>query len=185
MNKESIKKQLGFPEIWKDDYLFKENSKGNLLVGYSRLYRFYKICPKNHPRVSSTLYIKILKSIFIKIWTAIITEIWKFELPYKMGSIYVRDTLTSIGTYKDYTGRNGKYKMSRRYNIHTKGKKFNIHWNKNRSTLKNITMYTFKAARFENKNRYKEVFAGSRGLARWIIKCSSDPTLKDFHAHIN
>lgn len=174
-------KSLGLDPKLKLEYLFKPNSKNNLIVGYPHFYKFYSKCDTKKPPVSSKLYSDILQFVFLKIWEEIIKNIWRFKMPFKLGSVYVVDKVGGSPKYKDWVNSKEKGEEVVKYNLHTKGHRFRFKWNKGIGGPRHLLLYNMYVCRFEKS----ETIAGSRGLARWIKQCAANPLVKDFKAHLD
>ena len=172
---------LGVNPKFSTEYLFEKNKYGNVVVGYPEMYKFYKNCGLKQKPVSYDLYVKILKYVFLKIWWEIITNIWRFKMPFKLGSIYIVDKVGASPKFKDWAHAKEIGEPVLKYNLHTKGHRFRFKWNKEIVGPRNIKLYNMYVCRFE----YTDDIAGSGGLARWIKKCSTDPLMKDFKAHLD
>lgn len=174
-------RHLGLPDDFDDEFLFKPSGGRELCVKQHQMYKFYTKCDLKQEMVSSNVFSLILVLMAKKIWHAIITEIWRFRLPFRLGSIYIVDRINKGHKYKDWVSSIDKGELVKRYNVHTKGKRFAIKWNKDTFGPKHHLLYDFKPSRGQSEFGY---YVGRRGLARWIKKLAADPTQKDFSAHL-
>lgn len=125
-------------------------------------------------------YKEFLVGFFKKSSIEIIRERLMFKMPYRLGYISIKKDKNTIEKRKpNFKIMNDTNKTVSHTNIHTNGYYFFYHWDKwvNRYALfKNKSYYVFKP------NRGNNGVIGKRGLAKWILKCAGDPTLKDYDA---
>lgn len=124
---------------------------------------------------------EIIKDCFFELSTAIIRDKKLFSLPYKLGKIYIKKNRD----YSDAPNFNNinwkatreKQKVIKHINLHSRRYYFKWHWSKARNIcfFTNQSYYSFRAVDDKRRN-----LIGRRGLAFWIKKCSTDPTLKDY-----
>ncbi len=181
MAKHDLVKHLGLPENFKDDFLFKLDGNKVMSVRQEQQYKFYTKCNLQYGQVSSKVFGLVLVLMFRKIWHAIITEIWRFKLPFRLGSIYIIDRINKGHQFKDWETTLQQGELVKRYNTHTKGKRFGIKWNKDTFGPKHHTLYDFKPTKGQMVQNH---YVGRYGMARWIKECAADPSKKDFYAHL-
>lgn len=171
--KENVKRELGLGDNFKDGFLFRKNRYGYLIVGSEAAYRFYTKAKLKNRKLEDTEFRAVLKTFFYKVWSEIIKNIYTFKMPWQLGSIYMVDILTSKGEFIDWPKTIKKGSIEKKYNTHTKGKRFRVHWNKHFVRTRNLKFYSFKGAKFSRKE-----------IVQWINECSDDPTKKDYIAHL-
>jgi hypothetical protein len=137
------------------------------------------------PKIESLkLYSDIVKFMFERIWFYMITEQWIFK-PVGisntfLGQFLIKEIPCDISkTYIDYKKTREQGKVVRSLNLHTNGRKFKIHWTAEIRRAKYSVFYYFDSYR-----GIPEKITGRRGLSSYIKKCSTDPYLPDYRAHV-
>jgi hypothetical protein len=154
----------------------------NNIVSLPDFYRIYLKEMEGYTNILDYNTFKlVVKDCFFELSTAIIRDKKIFTVPYKMGRIFIKKNRD----YSDAPNHNNinwkatkeKNKVIKHINLHSRRLYFKWHWKKSRDVclFTNQSYYSFRAV--DDKRRQ---LIGRRGLAFWIKKCSTDPTLKDY-----
>lgn len=179
---DKIKQKLGLPEQYKIGYLYEHTPNGYRYVRAGRMYKLYKDMDLGVDKVEKPMYDQVLKVMNARLWDAVIRELYRFHMPYKLGSIYIVDKVNSGKTFRDWSGfRKTQDRYAQRYNLHTKGKRFGIKWNKDFADTQHVTFYKFvPVIGGEVDGRY----VGKHGLHKYIMYSSKTSDVSDFYAHL-
>lgn len=163
------------------DFPLKKNESGYLSVGVRELYRYYKKDPrKKNQVVPYKIFKKIIATINERVWYEMVVNLYRFKPPHNFGSFFViQRSCDTCDKHIDWQKTREKGEHVYVYNLHTMGRSFDIKWDKTLCKLKGREFYLFDPYR-----GYPKKYTGTRGLAAWIKKCSRDPTLLDYSAHL-
>lgn len=160
------------------EYKYKENKYGYIVLASDFLYRQYKKSADN--AVTYKEYVDMVRDVMAEVWRVMAEELWRFNVPYLNNEIFIME-LMGHGAPTNWNLSIKKRKKIISPNLHTSGRLFKIVMRKTHKSINGTRAYKFLPTRGSSDVE----FIGKRGLAAYIKRCATTPTMPDFRGHID
>ena len=121
-------------------------------------------------------YRMLMEDVLMRISKKIIYENYVFNMPYSLGTLYIKACSYNPDTAKiDYTKTKQAKTLVKFLNRHSFGYHFKFKWDKDYVSFRNRQYYNFKPVRGNDKNKI-----GKTGLSHHIFDIAKDPNKKSY-----